>query len=87
MSMSSTSAPGTRGCYRRMKFTHQPIRREKFYTVVHLPIPYPFNTYNRANVCESVCAVWELSGSVVECFTRDQRAAGSILTGVTALCP
>ena len=28
---------------------------------------------------------WERSGSVVECLTRDQRAAGSSLTGVTAL--
>ena len=27
------------------------------------------------------------SGSVVECLTRDRRAAGSSLTGVTALCP
>ena len=27
----------------------------------------------------------ELSGSVVECLTRDPRAAGSSLTGVTAL--
>ena len=29
----------------------------------------------------------ERSGSVVEYFTQDQRAAGSSLTGVTALCP
>ena len=29
----------------------------------------------------------ELSGSVVECLTWDRRAAGSSLTGVTALCP
>ena len=29
----------------------------------------------------------EHSGSVVECLTRDRRAAGSSLTGVTALCP
>ena len=29
----------------------------------------------------------EGSGSVVECLTRDRRAAGSSLTGVTALCP
>ena len=29
--------------------------------------------------------VWERSGSVVECLTRDRRAAGSSLTGVTAL--
>ena len=27
------------------------------------------------------------NGSVVECLTRDRRAAGSSLTGVTALCP
>ena len=30
-------------------------------------------------------AEWERSGSVVECLTRDQRVAGSSLTGVTAL--
>ena len=29
----------------------------------------------------------ERSGSVVEFLTRDRRAAGSSLTGVTALCP
>ena len=29
----------------------------------------------------------ECSGSVVECLTRDRGAAGSSLTGVTALCP
>ena len=29
--------------------------------------------------------LWERSGSVVECLTRDRRAAGSSLTGVTAL--
>ena len=29
----------------------------------------------------------ERSGSVVECLTRDGRAAGSSLTGVTGLCP
>ena len=28
---------------------------------------------------------WERSGPVVECLTRDRRAAGSSLTGVTAL--
>ena len=30
---------------------------------------------------------WERSGSVVECLTGDQRAVGSSLTSVTALCP
>ena len=29
--------------------------------------------------------IWERSGSVVECLTRDRRAAGSSLTGVTVL--
>ena len=29
----------------------------------------------------------ERRGSVVECLTRDGEAAGSSLTGVTALCP
>ena len=29
----------------------------------------------------------ERSGSVVECLTRDRRAVGSSLTGVTVLCP
>ena len=31
--------------------------------------------------------VGELSGSVVECLTQDRMAAGSRLTGVTALSP
>ena len=34
-----------------------------------------------------VQAVGECSRSVVEYLTRDQGAAGSSLTGVTALCP
>ena len=34
-----------------------------------------------------MCMYVERSGSVVECLTRDRRAAGSSLTGVTALCP
>ena len=29
----------------------------------------------------------EHNGSVVECLPRDREAAGSSLTGVTALCP
>ena len=29
--------------------------------------------------------MWERSGSVVKCLTRDRMAAGSSLTGVTAL--
>ena len=38
-------------------------------------------------VIKKMKLVWERSGSVVECLTRDRRAAGSSLTGVTALCP
>ena len=54
-----------------------------------------FCNVNNSHVCYMefdfvrVChiRVRERSGSVVECLTRDQRAAGSSLTGVTALCP
>ena len=37
----------------------------------------------------NICNIYESegSGSVVECSTRDRGAAGSSLTGVTALCP
>ena len=35
----------------------------------------------------TLSGVWERSGSVVECLTRDRVAAGSSLTGVTALYP
>ena len=35
----------------------------------------------------TVLQIWECSGSVVECLTRDRGAAGSSLTGITALCP
>ena len=31
--------------------------------------------------------IWECSGSVVECLSQDQGAAGLSLTGITALCP
>ena len=31
-------------------------------------------------------SLMERSGSVVECLTRDQGAAGSSITGITALC-
>ena len=42
----------------------------------HCGIQYLFNVL-----------LWERSGSVVECLTRDRRAARLSLTGVTALCP
>ena len=38
-------------------------------------------------VCRSIEPYRERSGSVVECLTPDKGAAGSSLTGVTALCP
>ena len=37
--------------------------------------------------CLPLTLLRERSGSVVECLTRDRRAAGSSLTGVTVLCP
>ena len=43
-----------------------------------------FNNYNGLK-CFTSCCFWEHSGSVVECLTRDGRAEGSNLTGLTAL--
>ena len=40
----------------------------------------------KLNVLDSF-EIRERSGSVVECLARDRRAAGSSLTGVTALFP
>ena len=37
--------------------------------------------------CQLNIGYREGSGSVVECLTPDRGAAGSSLTGVTALCP
>ena len=34
-----------------------------------------------------LASLWERSGSVVECLTRDRRVVGLGLSGVTALCP
>ena len=44
---------------------------------------YPNPAFMLAKVIE--CKTGERSGSVVECLTRDLGAAGSSLTGVTAL--
>ena len=60
---------------------------------------WPYNTTCKntgLDITGSVCGsqffpwyftkeIWERSGSVVECLTRDRRVAGSSLTGVTAL--
>ena len=40
---------------------------------------------NREDPGQTASLERERSGSVVECLTRDRRAAGSSLTGVTAL--
>ena len=37
------------------------------------------------NVPIATEVVWECSGSVVECLTRDREPTGSSLTGVTGL--
>ena len=39
------------------------------------------------NQTDTAYKVWEHSGLVVECLTRDKGAAGSSLTDDTALCP
>ena len=45
-------------------------------------LKFKFQSYN---AIENTNVTRERSGSVVECLTRDRRAAGSSLTGVTAL--
>ena len=45
----------------------------------------PFLAVSYPSVTNVTQRQWERSGSVVECFTRDRRVAGSSLTGVTAL--
>ena len=61
-------------------------------------IPYLISLHSRPSKMEvSIPSVYkgltwqpahrERSGSVVDYLTRDRRAAGSSLTGVTALCP
>ena len=46
---------------------------------------YVYNAIKWSTWQYSRMALWERSGSVVECLTRDQRAAGSSLTDITAL--
>ena len=49
------------------------------------PVHIPLAGQKVDNPLFSVANRRERSGSVVECLTRDRRAAGSSLTGVTAL--
>ena len=44
-----------------------------------------YTKYQLLNLFYPMGIYRERSGSVVECLTRDRRAAGSSLTGVTAL--
>ena len=46
-----------------------------------------YNVYFDNMVSQIYPSELQLNGSVVECLTRDRRAAGSSLTGVTVLCP
>ena len=55
----------------------------------HPPLDLPMwliYAYSIKNINE-VLMKGERSGSVVECLTRDRRAAGSSLIGATALSP
>ena len=63
-------------------------------TVCPCPIKRTLGLYGLIHVAKlEICTInyilyiWERSGSVVECLTRDRGAAGSSLNGVTALCP
>ena len=49
------------------------------------PLPHTANCVHYINIMWLRNKIRERSGSVVECLTRDRRAAGSSLTGVTAL--
>ena len=71
----------------------------KFGIVFFVPVIYNVNLSNWFNSSAALHYIlqelfshatkWnmERSGSVVECLPRDRMAAGSSLTGVTALCP
>ena len=58
-----------------------------FGTLIAPGIPDFFLMFCEKVSFENKSAYKRLSGSVVECLTRGRRAAGSSLTGVTALCP
>ena len=48
-------------------------------------VHYTRSQYSFCTTCTIAYSYRERSGSVVECLTRDRRAAGSSLTGVTTL--
>ena len=61
-----------------------------FFIMPYTKIAKGFASLNKMAVDKKflyLASLRERSGSVVECLTRDRRAAGSSLTGVTALCP
>ena len=63
------------------------IDRHKYSLIIHSYLTQPFDTETKiVQKNKSKCCYRERSGSVVECLTQNQRAAGSILTGITALC-
>ena len=56
------------------------ILSQKKNMLLFILIPY-------SEILMTETCLWERSGSVVECLTRDRRAAGSSLTRVTGLWP
>ena len=62
---------------------------EQFCTDVIICIFFTYTRGLQKRITQTIYVLsyrtWERSGSVVECLTRDRRAAGSSLTGVTAL--
>ena len=56
-----------------------------FKSEIHILFEHGFEFENTINESWVICMNRKRSGSMVECLTRDRRAAGSSLTGVTAL--
>ena len=66
-------------CLQKGKYSGSPASK-----ILLLPIT---GTFTLIQFSRSQRDLRKRSGSVVECLTRDRRATGSNLTGVTALCP
>ena len=77
---SLTADPGVASLIRFRSHTFVEIDHQIISTVILLP----FVNHSR-RVVVSYKQKWERSGSVVECLIQDRGAAGSSLTGVTAL--
>ena len=67
------------------RFQNYPACKTKNYFIYLLNLLGWATIQTKLSTCWSHLRFWERRGSVVECLTRDRRAAGLSLTGVTAL--